>query len=489
MNNLLLDNIVQQPETKRRTHVMVVDDDKDLLQLLTIRLKRAGFTVTTENSAESALISLAYAHPDVVVTDLKMQPMDGLGLLTEIEKRFPVMPVILLTAHGTIPDAVAATKKGAFAFLTKPINDNELIHCIQEASVLDNIHKDGTSEPERSQNIQNLTEKSMRWRAHILTRSPIMEELLQQTELAAASDASIIIESESGTGKELLARAIHNASERAGEAFIAVNCTAIPEALFESEMFGHAKGSFTGAYRNHTGLFQQAHKGTLFLDEIGDMPLSFQAKLLRTLQEGSVRPVGLPEVDIDVRIIAATHNNLEEAIERKVFREDLYYRLSVIALALPPLSARREDIPLLADHFLRQFIAKSCDNNKILATGFSTSATKRLMAASWPGNVRQLANVVQQCAVLCRSKLIPESLVDHALRGKSQEIIPLTTARNRFELDYLSSLLQVTDGNVSQAAKLAQRNRTEFYKLLKKYDLNPARFRMSEPMAETNDEQ
>lgn len=441
--------------------VLVVDDDEDLLQLLTIRLRRAEFNVTTANNARAALTTLTHTHPDVVITDLRMQDMDGLGLLSEVEKRFPVLPVILLTAHGTIPDAIAATKRGAYAFLTKPINDNELISCITKATTL-NEH--------RQQSTQQI-DRSTKWRAQIVTRSPAMEGLLQQAELAAVSDASIVIESESGTGKELLARAIHAASSRANEAFIPVNCTAIPESLFESEMFGHAKGSFTGAYRDHMGLFQQANKGTLFLDEIGDMPLGFQAKLLRALQEHSIRPVGQDEIATDVRIIAATHHDLENAISCKMFREDLYYRLSVVTLKLPTLSERREDIPLLADYFLKLF------KSKANATGFSTAAMERLVAAPWPGNVRQLANVVQQCSVLCRSKLIPETLVDHALRGKVQGIVPFATARNTFEHDYLSNLLQVTDGNVSEAARLAERNRSEFYKLLKRHQLDPSRFR------------
>lgn len=444
--------------------ILVVDDDTDLLQLLSIRLNRAGFAVETATNARDALIALSHIHPAVVLTDLKMRDMDGLGLLSEIEDRFPVLPVILLTAHGTIPDAITATKKGAFAFLTKPINDAELIASIHQALSLNGelINK------------QSSEDLSTEWRKEMLTRSPLMEALLQQAQLAAQSDASVIIESDSGTGKELLAKAIHLASERRDKAFIAVNCTAIPEPLFESEMFGHAKGSFTGAYQNHVGLIEKAQGGTLFLDEIGDMPLSFQAKLLRVLQERLVRPIGQEEIDVDVRIIAATHQNLEEAISNKTFREDLYYRLSVVSLRLPILSERREDIPLLADHFLKAFRKKGGSK------GFSTPAMQQLTAAPWPGNVRQLANVVQQCSVLCRSELIPETMVEHALRGKTQGVESLATARSRFDSEYLGNLLQATGGNVAQAARLAERNRSEFYKLLKKYKLDPARYRINE---------
>ena len=442
--------------------VLVVDDDEDLLRLLAIRLGRAHYTVRTAASAVEALHSLSKTQPAAVISDLRMDDMDGMGLLDEIEKRYPVLPVILLTAHGTIPDAVKATKKGAYAFLTKPINDEELIACLEEAiAVGGRASGDGVDD----------TATGL-WRAEILTRSAAMEALLRQAKLAAATDASIIIESESGTGKELLARAIHAVSARHDGPFVPVNCTAIPEALFESEVFGHLKGSFTGADRDHTGLLQQAHGGTLFLDEVGDMPLAFQAKMLRALQEKCVRPLGsVRDIRVDVRVVAATHHDLDEAIGRREFRADLYYRLSVVRLAIPPLSKRREDIPLLAEHFLREF---STDG---VATGFSSGAMRRLLSASWPGNVRQLANVVQNCMVLCRSTLIPENLVQHALRGQSQGLSPFAAARDEFEYDYLRSLLQSTDGNVSQAARLAERNRSEFYKLLRKHSLEPDEFR------------
>ena len=445
-----------------RPAVLVVDDDEDLLRLLTIRLNRAAFDVQTATNAADALRSLAQNQPRAVITDLKMDRIDGMALLEEIEQRYPVLPVILLTAHGTIPDAVTATKKGAFAFLTKPINDEELISCLQEAIGMTGGKNDDSGS----------AAASGEWRANILTRSAAMDAVLQQAKLVAATDASIIIEGESGTGKELLARAMHAASSRAEGTFVAVNCTAIPEALFESEVFGHTKGSFTGAHRDRVGLIQQAHLGTLFLDEVGDMPMAFQAKLLRALQEKTIRPVGAErDLAVDVRVIAATHRDLSAAIASKAFREDLYYRLSVVRLTVPPLSARREDIPLLTSHFLRQFATDG------VATGFSNEAMQRLLAAAWPGNVRQLANVIQQCVVLCRSAVIPESLVEHALGSNSRGLTPFATAREQFEFDYLRSLMQATEGNVSQAARLAERNRSEFYKLLKKHSLDPAEFR------------
>jgi two-component system response regulator GlrR len=444
--------------------VLLVDDDCDLLKLLTLRLQRADFTVLTADSGAEALKRLAEYQPRAVITDLRMDGLNGLELLAEIESRYPVLPVILMTAHGTIPDAVKATRLGAYAFLTKPIDDHELISCVRQATALP-----GTLVP-----VAEGAERSSSWRNEIVTRSPVMEELLRQAELAAASNASILIESASGTGKELLARAIHASSPRRDEPFVTVNCSAIPESLIESEMFGHVKGSFTGAHVDRKGLFQQAHKGTLFLDEIGDMPLPGQIKLLRSLQQQSVRPVGASnDVPVDVRVIAATHHNLEEDVSTGTFREDLYYRLNVVKLKLPTLENRREDIPLLAEHFLKKF------RNDGVATGFSPGAMECLVSAKWPGNVRQLANVVQHSVVLCRSQLIPRTLVQHALQDKNERRVSFAEARDQFENDYLSTLLKTTEGNVAQAARLAARNRSEFYKLLKKHSLVPSNYRPS----------
>jgi two-component system response regulator GlrR len=448
---------VSQPPT-----VLVVDDDTDLLQLLTLRLQRAGFAVQTATGGAEALKRLADRQPQAVITDLRMDGLDGLELLTEIESRYPVLPVVLMTAHGTIPDAVKATRRGAYAFLTKPIDDGELVACLRQATALQGGETRGAAG----------ADGPPPWRSAIVTRSPRMESLLRQAELASASDASILIESASGTGKELLARAIHAASPRCGRPFVTVNCSAIPESLFESEVFGHVKGAFTGAHQDRKGLFQQAHAGTLFLDEVGDMPLTGQVKLLRSLQQQSVRPVGASaDLRVDVRVIAATHHDLEADVARGSFREDLYYRLNVIRLKLPTLEQRREDIPLLVEHFLKRFKADG------VATGFSPGAMECLVVASWPGNVRQLANVVQHCMVLCRSSLIPKSLVQLALQGRVERRASFAEARDRFEYEYLSSLLATTGGNVAQAARLADRNRSEFYKLLKKHALNPADYR------------
>ena len=447
-----------------RYRVLVVDDDPALLRLLSMRLTAAGYDILAVESGEKALAQLPTYNPHLVITDLRMGGMDGMTLFSMIHDRAPTLPVLILTAHGTIPDAVEATNLGVFSFLTKPFDSKVLLDQVDKALRV-------TGKQGEEQEGENVAE----WRQDIVTRSPLMEDLLGQARLVADSDASVFIQGQSGTGKELLAHAIHKASSRRCGEFIAVNCSAIPESLFESEFFGHVKGSFTGATRDHGGLFQAAQGGTLFLDEIGDMPLSFQVKLLRVLQERVVRPVGSTKsMPIDVRVISATHRDLEELRNNSDFRDDLYYRLNVVSLELPSLVDRREDIPLLINHFLSILD----DANKKDVKGFAPDAMEALLSASWPGNVRQLYNVVEQAVAFATTSTIPASLVQRALRDEVQGEMPaFADARSRFERDYLTQLLQITNGNVSQAARIAKRNRTEFYKLLHKHHLNPSQFK------------
>ncbi len=448
------------------TKILLVDDDAELLRLLSIRLRSADYEVKAVADGKQALGCLPAFQPQLVITDLRMQGMDGMSLFDRIHEQHPTLPVIILTAHGTIPDAVEATKRGVFGYLTKPFDSKVLLDCVARALRLGGqVQTPATTADDQA------------WRHEIVSRSAVMEELLNQVRLVAGSDVSVFIQSESGTGKELLARAIHRASLRRDQPFVAVNCAAIPEQLLESELFGHSKGAFTGATQNHKGLCQAADGGTLFLDEIGDMPLTFQAKLLRLLQEREVRPVGSTQaVPVNLRIISATHCDLEQAVSTGQFREDLYYRLHVVMLELPPLSERRDDIPLLASRFIATVQERSNKNVK----GFSPDAMELLMAAPWPGNVRQLLNVVEQSVALSTSPLIPASLVQRALRNKPGEILSFVEARDRFERDYLVQLLQITEGNVTQAARIAHRNRTEFYKLLNRHHLQPELFRSSE---------
>jgi len=447
--------------------ILLVDDDPSLLKLLSLRLRANGFQVETASSGQQALGKLTALQPHVIITDLRMENMDGLALFEVVHKQFPSLPVIMLTAHGTIPDAVNATRIGIFSYLTKPFDSEELLQTIESALSLGCASKD-----------KRLTDDGNDdWRHQIISQSTVMGELLARTWRIAQSDVSVVIQSDSGTGKELLARAIHNASPRYAAPFMPINCAAIPEALLESELFGHLKGAFTGASQNRVGLFEAASGGTLFLDEIGDMPMEFQAKLLRVLEDGRVRPVGSSSsIPVDVRIVCATHSNLEEAIKAGNFREDLFYRLNVVMLEIPPLRDRREDIPLLASHFLQLACGRA---QNCVARSFSPDAIEVLMTAPWPGNIRQLLNVVEQVVALCVTPVISASLIQIALRGKTGEVVPLARAQCDFERNYLVRILQMTQGNVSQAARLAHRNRTEFYKLLNRHQLEPHMFRHS----------
>ncbi len=445
----------RNPETKGK--ILLVDDDPGLLRLLSIRLRAEEYEVEAVESAAKALGVLHRFHPDLVITDLKMDKMDGIGLLKELQGRAPGLRVVIITAHGTIPDAVTATQGGAFGFLTKPIDKDELMETVQRA-----MKVSGSADVEDD------------WAAEIITRNQKLKEILAQAKMVAATDARVLITGQSGTGKEMFAKAIHRASPRVNQPFVAINCSAMAENLLESELFGHVKGAFTGATRNHEGLFQSADGGTLLLDEIGDMPMRLQVKLLRVLQEHQVRPVGSTQaVDIDVRVISATHRDLQAMLRDGDFREDLFYRLNVVQITLPKLDERREDIPLLVSHFLQQIAAEADQERKV----YAPEAVELLVTAEWPGNVRQLSNIVRQNVALSRSPVISGELVQSSLGDHGGKLASFTDARDEFTRNYLSQILQITTGNVSQAARLAKRNRTDFYKLLARHDLNPDSFK------------
>ena len=442
---------------RSRGRILLVDDDPGLLRLLSIRLRAEQYDVEAVESAEEALGALPRFRPDLVITDLRMDNMDGIGLLKEIQRQRPGLCVLLLTAHGTIPDAVEATQSGAFGFLTKPVDKQQLLDYV-----------------ERAMKVSGLPKADEEWSAEIITRSPAMEACLQQARMVAGTDTRVLITGESGTGKELLARSLHRGSTRRDGAFVAINCSAMAENLLESELFGHEKGAFTGATRSHKGLFQAAHGGTLLLDEIGDMPMRLQVKLLRVLQEQQVRPVGSTEaISVDTRVISATHQDLNELMVKGAFREDLYYRLNVVHIRLPALRERREDVPLLVDHFLEQIAAESGSQRKV----YAPEAMELLVANHWPGNIRQLYNVVRQNVALSPTRVIASEQVRSALGEQANALPSFSQARDEFTRNYLSQLLQITGGNVSQAARLAKRNRTDFYKLLGRHQLNPEHFK------------
>jgi two-component system response regulator GlrR len=437
--------------------ILLVDDDPGLLRLLSIRLRAEEYEVEAVESAHKALAVLNRFRPDLVITDLRMDKMDGIGLLKELQTHSPGLRVLIITAHGTIPDAVTATQSGAFGFLTKPIDKDEL---------MENV--------ERAMKVSGSAEVDDDWAEEIITRNKRLQETLTQAKMVAVTDTRVLITGESGTGKELLARAIHRASPRKDKPFVAINCSAMAENLLESELFGHVKGAFTGATRSHEGLFQAAEGGTLLLDEIGDMPMRLQVKLLRVLQEHQVRPVGSTEaIEVDVRVLSATHRDLQEMMREGNFREDLYYRLNVVQISLPLLDDRREDIPLLVAHFLQQISSEADQERKV----YAPEAVELLVTAEWPGNIRQLHNIVRQNVALSRSPVISGELVQSSLGEHGGKLASFSEARDEFTRNYLSQILQITTGNVSQAARLAKRNRTDFYKLLARHGLNPDSFK------------
>lgn len=436
--------------------LLLVDDDVSLLKLLSIRLRHIGLEIKAVESAAEALAVLPVFNPHLVLTDLRMDEMNGMALYEQIQKVRPTLPVIIMTAHGTIREAVEATNLGVFGFITKPINHLDLNEQIEKAF---KVHAGAVS---------NFSDE--KWCKNIIGQSSLMNELLNDVYRVAQSDISVYIQGESGTGKELIAQALHQASPRKSKPFIAVNCSAIPEELLESELFGHKKGAFSGAIESRKGLFEQANGGVLFLDEIGDMSPSFQVKLLRALQEGEIRPVGESITrSIDVRVVSASHRDLKQMVEEKGFRLDLYYRLNIVTLRLPNLAQRPEDIPLLVNFFIAQ--------SKSKVKKISTEAMDILLGYEWPGNIRELKNVIEQACAFATTTLIPALLIENALQKKNLSMPSFSEAKKNFERDYLVQLLKLVGGNVSHAARIAKRNRTEFYRLLNRHMLKPASFK------------
>ncbi len=441
---------------QRKARILVVDDDPGLLRLLTIRLRAENYDVEAVENGVQALAAVSRFRPDLVISDLRMDQLDGIGLLKELQNRWPGLKLILLTAHGTIPDAVQATQMGAFGFLTKPVEKQELLDQVQKAL-----------------KISGFVDSDQDWRSDLITRSPLMEEKLAQAHMVAGTDARVLITGESGSGKELLARAIHKASPRRNRPFVAINCSAMAENMLDSELFGHTKGAFSGASGDHRGLFQTAEGGTLLLDEIGDMPMRLQVKLLRLLQDNVIRPIGsTATIPTNVRVLSSAHSDLQQLLAGGQFREDLYYRLNVVHIEMPALNRRREDIPLLVAHFLAE-IARESGTRKI----YAPEAVELLATSDWPGNVRQLQNVVRQNVALAQASIIPVELVQQSIGGTQGKLPSFDEARDEFTRSYLSQILQITGGNVSQAARLAKRNRTDFYKLLGRHLLVPDDFK------------
>ena len=449
--------------------ILVVDDDQGLLTLMKIRLEAAGYKTIMAESGEQALAREPDEPYDMAIVDLKLNGMNGITLLEHLLRLHPHLPVIILTAHGTIASAVEATKKGAYDYLTKPFDPKDLLHRIEKALEVRKLR----GEVEQLRTL-------VRERYHpdnVVASSEKMHQVLRQIAQIAVTDSTVCLYGESGTGKELIAKSIHAMSRRARGPFVAINCGAIPEGLLENELFGHVRGAYTGADQAHRGLLRQADSGTLFLDEIGELSPALQVKFLRVLQEQEFYPLGAGQpTKADFRLIAATNQDLWEAVNKGRFREDLYYRIHVIPVVLPPLRERQEDIPLLAQYFLQRFARAVHKEVK----GFSPEAMQQLMLYHWPGNVRELANVVERAVVLATEEWISP---DFLLLGRQStnppkaELMLFKEARAAFERTYLVQVLTATRGNVSRAAELSGRHRAEFYKLLRKYGLDPASFK------------
>jgi len=455
--------VIMESKDAERENILVVDDDEGLLHLLKMRLSAMGFSVTPCTTGQEAVEATKNKTFNLAITDLRLRNENGLDVTESLLRNQPGLPVIILTAHGSIPNAVEAMQRGAFGYLTKPFDDKELKETIDKA----------LAQQRMSREIDRLKSlvKELYGLENVVARSSAMQRLFQQIGQVAESDATILLFGETGTGKEVMARVIHANSRRNKGAFVALNCAAIPETLFESELFGHVKGAFTSAHGAKRGLFQMAHGGTLFLDEIGEMPLSMQVKLLRAVQEREIREVGSEtSVKVDVRIIAATNKDLGEAVKNGTFRNDLYYRISVVPLFIPPLRERRDDIPLLAQHFLTQSMKRS---NKTIK-GFTPASLHRLMINPWPGNVRELENAVEKAVVMSQQEMLTPDLFPSVSTSAESPLKPLTEAKEEFERTYLKNVLHLTGGNISRAAQFAGRYRADFYKMLRKYGLHPS---------------
>jgi len=454
----------------RQETILVVDDDENMLEVLKLRLEGHGYNVITETGLKKAL-RIAQTHaPDLGLVDLKLGHESGIQLMEELLRIFPEMPVIILTAHGTIETAVEAMKLGAYSYLTKPFDRRVLLQQI----------KNGLEKTFLSREIRRLRAlvEERYGLENIIGKSAVMRRVMNQISRVAETDTSICIYGESGTGKELAAKSLHLLSPRKCKPFVAINCAAIPEGLFESELFGHEKGAFTGAIKTRKGLFAKGHEGTVFLDEIGEMPESMQIKLLRILQEKQFYPVGSETpVKIDIRIISATNKNLCEQIQQGRFREDLYYRIHVIPIYIPSLRERKEDIPLLADHFRKHFSSQM----KKKVNGFTPEAMKKLVFHSWPGNVRELQNTIEYAVAMATCDRISDDLIFDPLKAEPADIKPLKAAKIEFEKNYLANLLTATGGNISRAADLAGKHRPDMYDLLKKHHMKASDFKNLPP--------
>jgi DNA-binding NtrC family response regulator len=481
------ENASERPPERPPERLMIVDDEADMLEGLRRLLgyEMADLRIETFTDPRRAVDAARERPPDLVLLDVRMPEMDGISALKALKRDDPSATCIMLTAHGTIELAVEAIKAGAYDFLTKPFDTDVLVRTLNQGLERNRLIRE-------NRNLRGRLEASD---FHgMIGRSPAMGRLFDRLRAAARSDYSVLIRGESGTGKELAARALHDESRRSGRAFVTVNCPAIPEALLESELFGHRRGGFTGADRDRRGMFEEADGGTLFLDEIADIPVTTQTKLLRALQEGEIKPVGADKSKtVDVRIVAATNQDLEEKIRSRAFREDLFYRLNVVTLNTPALREAPEDIPLLARHYVK--IAS--EELELPRRRFSAEALRRLSRFPWPGNVRQLQNLVRQAVMFSPDEeisagevaaLLPEGEASGSgsdggseFSAGNGEVTLYREAKaqvvDRFTREYIEDLLRKTDGNVTRGAELSGLGRASLQKIMKRLDIQSEDFR------------
>jgi two-component system response regulator HydG len=445
--------------------ILIVDDEPGVCALLESGLKKKGFSVASRTSGMAAFELLCTEEFDVVVTDLTMRGMSGLELCERIVANRPDVPVVVITAFGSLESATASIRVGAYDFITKPFELDALRMTLERAL----RHRALRAEVKR---LRRAVAESNSYE-DIVSGSPVMKRMFDLLDRVADSDTSVLITGESGTGKELVARALHRRSQRSAAAFVAINCAAVPEALLESELFGHARGAFTDAKGARAGLFARAHGGTLFLDEIGDLPLALQPKLLRALQERLVRPVGTDEEQsVDVRLVAATNRDLETAVEERRFREDLYYRINVVHVDLPPLRSRGADVLLLAQHFVEHFAAVKARP----IGGLSAAAAEKLVGYSWPGNVRELQNCIERAVALARYDQIAVDDLPEKVREYRRSHVLVSSddpeelvSMEEVERSYVLRVLEAVGGNKSKAAQILGFDRATLYRKLDRY--------------------
>ncbi|HEX9161710.1 MAG TPA: sigma-54 dependent transcriptional regulator [Thermoanaerobaculia bacterium] len=444
--------------------VLIVDDETAIREAIRMTLEYEGYKIDEARSGQEGIDKATKTDFDAILLDIKMPVLDGIEVLENLKQQKVTSPVVMVSGHGDVHTAVECTKRGAFDFLEKPLNRDKLLLTVRNAVRLRQVEEENTE-------LKSKAEKEYQ----LVGDAPAMRDLKSQIERAAPTKATVLIAGESGTGKELIAREIHRRSSRASAPFIQVNCAAIPEELIESELFGHEKGSFTGAVRKQTGKFSAADGGTIFLDEIGDMSLRTQAKVLRVLQEGEVEPVGAASViKVDVRVIAATNKDLTEEIHGGRFREDLYYRLNVIPIRTPPLRERREDIPVLAEHFAKLF----SEEHNVHPKKFTPAAERALQDASWRGNVRELRNMIERLVIMIPSDTIDISDLPAEFFRAATDIISsamrmatLQDFKDEAEKAFILAKLREHGWNVSKTAEAIDTPRSNLYKKIEQYNI------------------